>query len=376
MTRHTYPKFALAIALVLTGAFAVTGCSKPKPVQTEAAAPLTLTVAEVTLRPLSGGLTASGNLVSREEAGVASELSGYRVAEVLVDEGDWVKKGQPLARLDDTLLRSQIAQQQANFEQQVVGGQRAQAEADRVKGLDNAGVLSMEQISERRLAAKSAQAQVGVAKAQLDDLKTRDSRMIIRAPVSGRILERTARPGDTSAPGTTLYRIAAEGLVEFDAEVSQADLSTIRVGEPVEVDLPSDAKVTGHVRFISPRVDNQTGLGRVRVALPVRDDLRPGGFAKGVFVAMNRPTPVVPESAMHFDANGASVMVIDAQNRARRVAIQTGQRAQGYVQLIQGPPVGARVALGGGAFVLDGDKVQTAPQAATPTGGSPGGAPS
>jgi HlyD family secretion protein len=151
--------------------------------------------------------------------------------------------------------------------------------------------------------------------------------------------------------------------VEFDAEVSQADLSNIKVGEPVVVTLPSDAKVTGHVRFVSPRVDTQTGLGHVRVALPVRDDLRPGGFAKGVFESVNHPVPVVPESAMHFDANGASVMVIDAQNRVHRVPIQTGQRAQGYVQLLQGPPVGSRVALGGGAFVLDGDKVQVASSA-------------
>ena len=61
-------------------------------------------------------------------------------------------------------------------------------------------------------------------------------------------------------------------------------------------------------------------------------------------------------------------MVIDAQNRVHRVPIQTGQRAQGYVELIQGPPAGSRVALGGGAFVLDGDKVQVAPAApASPT---------
>ena len=361
-------KLALIPVMILAGGSVLAGCSKPPPAKTEAA-PLTLTVAQVSMRPLSGGLSASGNLVSREEAGVASELAGYRIADVYVDEGAWVKKGQPLVRLDDALLRSQIAQQQANLDQQVVAGQRLQAEADRVKGLDNAGVLSMEQISERRLSAKSGQAAVAAAKAQLDDLKTREKLMIIRAPVSGRVLERDARPGDTSALSTTLYRIAANGLVEFDAEVSQADLSNIRVGEPVEVDLPSNSKVTGRVRFISPRVDSQTGLGHVRVALPVRDDLRPGGFAKGSFQAANRPAPVVPESAIHFDANGASVMVIDAQNRVHRAPIQTGQRAQGYVQLLQGPPVGSRVALGGGAFVLDGDKVHVA------GGAGPGAAP-
>jgi HlyD family secretion protein len=370
MMRASATLFVLAVGLVVVGGAGLAGCSKPTPVKS-AEAPLTLTVATVALRPLSGGVTAQGALVSREEAGVASELAGYRIAEVYVDEGAYVKKGQPLAKLDDTLLRAQIAQAEANYQQQLVAGQRAQAEADRVKGLDNAGVLSMEQISERRLSAKGAQAQVAVAKAQLDDLKVRDASLIIRAPVSGRVLERNARPGDTSALATTLFRIARDGLVEFDAEVSQADLGGVTVGEPVQVDLPSGAKVMGHVRFISPRVDAQTGLGHVRVALPVRDDLRPGGFARGAFQSASRPLPTVPESAIHFDANGPSVMVIDDQDRVRRAPIRTGQRAQGYVQLLQGPPVGARVALGGGAFVLDGDKVRVASQSG---GTSAGGA--
>lgn len=350
-------KRTLAIAFIC--AAAATGCSKPPPPKA-ADTNVTLTVSKIVMRRLTGGLTASGSLVAREEAGVASELAGYRIAEVLVDEDAWVTKGQPLVRLDDTLLRSQIAQQQANLVQQEVAGQRAQAAANRVKGLDNAGVLSLEQISERRLAAKAATAQVAVAKAQLEDLKTRDARLLIRAPVSGRVLERDARPGDTSALATTLYRIARDGLVEFDAEVSQADLDNTRVGEAVDVSLPSGAKVMGHVRFISPRVDGQTGLGHVRVALPLRDDLRPGGFARGVFVASSKPVPVVPERAVHFDANGASVMTVDSSSRVRRVAIQTGLRTDGYVQLLSGPPVGARVALGGGAFVLDGDKVRVA----------------
>jgi len=350
---------ARAFALVLACAAGAAACSKPPPPK-PAETTVTLTVTKVALRPLTGGLTASGALVAREEAGVASELAGYRIAEVYVDEDAWVTKGQPLVRLDDTLLRSQIAQQEANLVQQEVAGQRAKAEADRVKGLDNAGVLSLEQIYERRLAAKAAAAQVAVARAQLDDLKTRDARLLIRAPVSGRVLERDARPGDTSALATTLYRIARDGLVEFDAEVSQADLDNTRVGEPVEVSLPSGAKVMGHVRFISPRVDSQTGLGHVRVALPVRDDLRPGGFARGVFVASTKPVPVVPERAVHFDANGASVMTVDTHSRVRRVAIETGLRTGGYVQLLSGPPVGSTVALGGGAFVLDGDKVRVA----------------
>ena len=347
---------ALLLAAALAGGLVFAGCSKPKP-KASADQPLSVTVTPIANKSMSEGLSASGVLVSREEAGVSSELSGYRVAQVLVDEGAWVKQGQPIARLDDTLLRSQIDQQNANVTQQKVAAQRAQAEADRVKGLDNQGVLSQEQIGERRLAARSADAQVASAQAGLNDLKTRDGLMVIRAPVSGRVLERTARPGDTSAPGATLFRIARDGLVEMDAQAPEGDLAQVKVGDRAKVELPSGESVTGQVRFISPRVDLQTKLGDVRVALPVRPDLRPGGYARAVFQGGASTTKVLPEQGVHFDANGGYVMTVGDDSRVRRVNVTTGRRSNGMVEILAGPPVGTRVALGGGVFLLDGDKI-------------------
>ena len=352
------PVLALAAVGALMAAGTLSACSKPK-ATANAPATITLTTAQVTMQPLAGGLTASGLLVSREESGVATELSGYRIAQVLVDEGAWVKQGQPLARLDDTLLKAQIDQQVANVALQAVGAERAQAEADRVKDLDNKGVLSQEQISERRLAARSALAQLAVAKAQLADLKTRQGRFVITAPVKGRVLERTARPGDTSSPATTLFRIARDGLVEMDAEVAEADLAHVVVGDNARVDLPSGEGVQGRVRFVSPRIDPQTKLGHARIALPSRPDLRPGGFAKAVFADLSRPAPVVPEAAVTYDADGASVMTVDAQNKVHKVTVKTGRRAKGFVEVVSGPAVGERVAMGGSAFVLEGDVVKT-----------------
>lgn len=367
MTKTTERGMAIKTTAALAlAALALAACSKPKP-RANPAQPLTVSVAPIEMRALAEGLTGSGVLVSREEAGVAPELSGYRVAQVLADEGAWVKKGQPLARLDDTLLKAQIDQQAANLALQEVAAERAHAEADRVKGLDNQGVLSQEQISERRLAAKSADASVAVARAALNDLKTRQNRMTIRAPVSGRVLERTARPGDTSAPGATLFRIARDGLVELDAEVDEADVSRLAPGTHARVTLPSGESVQGVVRFVSPRVDAQTKLGHVRVALPVRADLRPGGFARAVFQGGARPVLAAPTAAVHFDTSGAYVMTVAADNRVHPVVVKTGGRSQGFVELTEGPPTGTRVALGAGVFLLDGDKVQpvNAPTAST-----------
>ena len=349
------PAALSVLALCLLAA----ACSK-KEVKPAAEQPLTVSVARVETRDLRGGLTASGLLVSREEAAVSSELSGYRVARVFVEEGAYVRAGQPLALLDDTLLRAQIEQSQANLQLQEVAAARADAEAKRVDGLDNVGVLSEEAISERRLAARSAHATVGVAQAQLNDLKTRQGRMTIAAPVSGVVLERTVRPGDASSPGAAMFRIVRDNLVELDAEIPEASLAGLRAGDRAQVELPSGGRVAGVLRLISPRVDQQTKLGRARIALPIRADLRPGGYARVIFSGSARPVPTVPEAALRFASSGATVMTVGADGRVHRVSVRTDQRSGGYVELVQGPPVGARVALGGSAFVNDGDKVQTA----------------
>jgi len=338
---------------LLAGAFGAalvsSACSRPDQ-NASADPPPTVSVAEVEVRVVEGGLSAAGVLVPREEAAVAPELSGFRVTQVLVDQGDMVRRGQTLARLDDALLQSQIDQARATLVQQQVAAERAEAEAGRVDGLDDAGVLSEEAISQRRLAARSAEAAVAVAQAQLRDLQTRQQRMTIAAPVAGRILDRTVRPGDTSAAGVTMFRIARDGLVELDAEIPESELARVRPGLAAAVLLPNGVEVSGQVRLVSPTVDQQTKLGRARISLPVRADLRPGGYARATFTEGGAAAPAVPESAIRYDAEGASVMVVQPDNHVRRVSVTTGARSDGWVELREGPPAGSRVALGGGGL--------------------------
>ena len=353
------PRRSVLAALAACAAVLPAACHKPEASAgaTAAAAP-TVTVAPVRRADLRGGLEASGVLVSREEAAVNTELSGFRVAEVFVDQGAAVAAGQPLARLDDTLLRSQIAQQRAVVAQQKVAAERTAEEARRVQGLDDAGVLPQEQIAERRLAARTSQAVVAAAQAQLDDLLTRERLMTVRAPVAGVVLSRTVRPGDVAAPANTMFRIARGAVVELNAEVPEGDLGGVHAGDRADVRLPSGGSVAGVVRLVSPEVDATTKLGRVRVTLPVRADLRPGGFARATFAGAVHPATVAPESAVRFDADGASVMVLGAGDHVRRTPVRTGLRQGGLVELLSGPPPGARVLMGGGAFVLDGDLVR------------------
>ena len=102
--------------------------------------------------------------------------------------------------------------------------------------------------------------------------------------------------------------------------------------------------------------------------MPLRDDLRPGGYGKVVFGSSGRSAIVVPESALRFDADGASVMTLGPGNKAHRVPVTTGARAGGMVEILNGPPPGKLVLLGGGAFVLDGDDIR--PERVDPPTGS------
>jgi RND family efflux transporter, MFP subunit len=326
--------------------------------------PPTVTVATVQQRALAGGFEASGRLIPREEIAIAPELSGYRITRVVVEEGAWVDQGQVLAVLDDTLLRSQIVQARASLDQQQIAYEKARMEAGRVAGLDNHGVLSQEAIDQRRIAERSAHAAAASARAQLDDLLVRQQRLVIRAPVAGRVLQRQARPGEPSSSGSVLFTIARQDLVELVAEVPEAEMGALAVGDPVKVTLASGATIDGQIRLLGARVSDQTGLSTARVALPVRRDLRPGGFAKAQFIKSGGNALVAPEAAVHYDADGAYMLLLDRNERVHRASVRTGRRAKGMVEILSGASVGARAVLGGGAFVLEGDKVRIAQQAA------------
>lgn len=349
------------LAAMLFAGVAVAGCGDGSETEAKAStenAARTVTTTRVTTRALAGGLTASGQLVAREEAAVGSELAGYRVARVLAEEGDTVRAGQPLVQLDDTLIRSQIDQASAQLQAQQVAAEQAERQAARVQGLAQEGVLAQEAVEERRYAARTSRAQAASAQAALSELRTRRERLTIRAPVSGRVLERTIRPGDISGGGGTPYfRIARGGLIELEAQVSEAELALIRPGDQASVRLPSGETTTGTVRLVDPIVDEQTRLGTVRVLLTPGPGQRVGGFGEARFEGVASTVTAVPEAAIRFDADGPSVMVVGAGNKVSRAAIRTGRRAGGYVELLQGPPPGAQVLLGGAAFVLEGDVV-------------------
>lgn len=410
--KPTLATYILASALSLSG---IAGCSSKadgsKADQTSDKQPTqvaTVTVAPIAMRQMSTNLTAIGELTVRDEIAVATDLDGFRIAQVLVDEGDFVQQGQPLIRLDGTLLdaqasaqaasvkraqaafdaqrSSQIAQvqrAQMSFELQRVQAEQAKRELDRVQGLVSEGVVAEETAEQRALAARQSRfsanaaradvllaesgsktteasaAEIAFVKAQMSELNARRSRLVLRAPTSGLVLTRSARVGDVvTLSSGSLFRLARGGLIELSAQLSEADLAKLKPGTSAKVSLPDGSILPGRVRLVAPLVDGQTKLGRVRIALPVNNALRPGGFGQAQFALPASALPSVPERGIIAESDGTSILVVGADKVARRMKVNVLNRNDGYAAIqANGSLDGLSVILSGTAFVMPGDKI-------------------
>ena len=351
---------ATALTFALVATFALAGCGK-KPVakETDTQRARAVRVVVVEPRAIIGSLTGSGVLLPREEAAVLPEVNGYRVARVLADVGQYVRAGQTLVQLDGALIAAQVEQQAALSAQAAIQAEQAEAQAARVKGLDGQGVMSQEQIDQRRFQARATRATANAQAAAYRDARTRAGKLAVSSPVSGLVLERNVRPGDLAAGGATpWFRIAQGGQIELLAELSEEDMARVRRGQRASVVLSTGSSAEGYVRIVSPQVNPQSKLGTVRISLPVRADIRSGGYGRALFADAVGQSLAVPETAVRYDADGSSVMVVGPDNRVKRVAVTTGPRGSGLVALVKGPPQGSRVVLNAAAFLLDGDAVR------------------
>ena len=295
--------------------------------QPRAVEPPAVTVVPAVKREFVDRLFVSGTLVAREEAQVAARVDGLTIVEVDAEDGDRVKQGQVLARLDrsqlDAMLaendaatkradaaidqaRSLIAQSQAQV-------QFATSDFDRARKLGQ-GVMAASTIEQREMAMKTAQAQLAAAQNALGvaeaDRKSRDAerqellvridRTEVKAPVSGVVSRRSAKPGAAaSTSGEPLFRIIEDGAIDLEADVPEQSLARLAVGMPAELKLPGvEAPVAGRVRLVNQEVDKASRTGKVRIALEDVSHAHIGAFASGEVELTRRDGVSAPASAL------------------------------------------------------------------------------
>ena len=161
----------------------------------------TVSVATVAQTSLNRTVTASGTVSAWEEVPVAAETGGLTAVAVYVDEGTYVRQGQPLVQMNDVLLRAQLQQQQAQVQLAQANVSRDDAALDRAQQLKERGFLSQASLDTALANQRSSTANLAAARAALSETQTRLSQSTIRAPVGGLIISRSVTKGQIIAAG-------------------------------------------------------------------------------------------------------------------------------------------------------------------------------
>lgn len=324
------------------------------------------------LSAVTATVSFTGAIYARYDLPIGTEGETGRITAVYVDAGERVRKGQLLARLDDSILKPQVVRLAASLDEARANAELAQAEYARAEAVKAAGALSAEDIEKRRAAAATATAEVKVAAAQLAEYQARLSHTEVRAPADGIVLTRSAEVGQIATPGgTALFRLAKGGEMEMRGQVAEQDMPSLRVGQPAVIHLTGiDKPFHGRVRLLGAIIDPQTRLGEIRVALDTDPDLRPGAFARGDVVVGRGRRPVLPQTAVLSDEQGAFVYIVDPNHQIERRAVEvTDTTAEGVV-IGSGLTGREQVVMTAAAFLRPGERVAVAPAAASGLGAS------
>lgn len=350
-----------------------------------------ITVSTVGMAQLADRIIASGLIAAVEEVQVAPLVEGQPLDQLLVDVGDMVKEGQVLAVLSKTTLdlqmtesaaslaaaKSAIAQAEAQLVEAQTARDEAQRVADRTTKLREQGTAPQAQADTARANAlsanarvmvatqglESARAQLALAEARLENVSLMLSRTEVKAPVAGKIVARNAKIGAiATATGQPMFVITRDAALELRADVAETDLLRLAPGQKAHLRAVGMGGVLdGTLRLVEPSIDPVTRLGRVRITVDSSNEsLRTGMFVEAEILAAQTDALAVPVTAIGSSPEGATVMRV-TDGVVERVAVKTGIRDGGLVEITEGLAQGDLVVTKAGAFVRPGDRINPVP---------------
>jgi len=321
---------------------------------------LTIQTTQAQVAQWATRLPVNGSVAAWQEAVISAEVGGLRIAQVLVQLGDRVRKGQLLVQLSAGTLQADLAATRAALQEAEVGARDARAQAQRVQPLAGTEALSAQQIDATLAAADMAEARVASLKARLQADELRLGYTRITAPDDGIVTVREAVEGALAQPGQELLRLQRQGRLEWRAEVPGPLLAQVKVGQLARLQV-GNTSVQGRVRQVAPKIDAQTRNGLVYVDVPSGHGLRAGLFVRGELLQGQGQVLTLPQSAVLLRDGFSYVFKLDANHQVRQTKVEVGQRQGDRVEIRSGLDAGTPVALSGVGFLADGDTVRVTP---------------
>jgi RND family efflux transporter MFP subunit len=346
------------------------------PVATPRAAPVAATVLEflprevLTTEPveLHQTLALSGSLRAVQQAIVKARLAAD-VREVVAREGEAVKAGQVLVRMDATEYQARVEQARGNLNAALAQRDIANKTRDNNRALLEKGFISRNAFDNAASQLAVAEANVEAARGALDQVKKLLNDTVIRAPITGLIASRSVQPGEKVSPDNRLLEIVNLDLMEMEASVPTNDIARVVVGQQVRLRIEGlpDA-FSGRVTRINPATQpgSRSILVYVQIANP-QHILRVGMFAEAQLSLLTKTNVLaLPQSAIHKDSNGATVYVID-NGKLLKAPVTLGIEGRSgetpLVEISGGLAFGAQVVRSDMGNLLQGTAVRVVPAA-------------
>lgn len=345
-------------------------------------------VAQVEARTIRSSILASGQLIYLDPVELKPEVIG-KISSIPVEEGQMVKKGEIVLRLDPEVYEASVAQSKASvaqariaIESQKLTIANLQSQYDRQQKLFKQGLVdanSFDQLSNQLDIAKvqlnSQKEALSSAEAQLSQQEQNLAKTLIRSPINGMITSLPVKVGETvitgaNIPGSTLMEIADPSEVQADVQVDEADIANLKLGEDADINAVSYPNDTFHgkVQYIAASVtDSSTATAataqqgvtfEIKIGLTDKKlpRVRPGMSCRAEIFTQSTPNALaIPVQAVLYENNpnsksieptaGAYVFVLQ-DGKAHKQMVTTGVSSDTYQEIVSGLKAGQTIITG------------------------------
>jgi membrane fusion protein (multidrug efflux system) len=362
-----------AVGASLITILAVTACGKkdaaatPSTPVTVSIGPENMTV--VAQSTLNSGPAISGSLVADRTAQIRAEIGGSVVA-VLIEPGNRVSKGTPLARIDDSAVREAWLSAKSSVTQATLAADIALREQGRAEKLLAAGAIAENTLEAARRNYLASQAQLEDAKARFASSQKNLDNTVVKAPYAGVVSERSVNVGDIVSPGNAMFTVVDPSSMRLEGAVPSDQLGAVRLGAPVKFSVTGypGKDFTGTITNIYPSADPSTRQVRLFVKIPNSGGLVAGLYATGRVASVTRQGLVAPANAV--DQRGIKPFVMRLKNgKVERVEVSLGVRDEGTerVEILGGIAVGDSLLIGAAQGITVGTPVKISAPSDKPT---------
>ena len=366
-------------ALAVIAVIATAACGKGDAAAADSAAAETMIVgaeniAVVTTGALESGPTISGSIAPEREASVRAQVSGS-VLQTLVDQGQTVRAGQTLARIEAGGLQDVFLSARAGVTSASNSADIARRELERSQKLFAAGAIAERDMEQARRSAIAANAALADARARLATAQKQVGNTNVTAPISGIVSEKAVSMGDVVQPGAALYTVVDPRSMRLEGSVPAELLGQVRLGAPVTFTVNGypGRTFTGRVTRVNPTADPATRQVRIVISIPNAEGRLVGGlFATGRVASETKTGLIAPVTAVDSRSSTPAVFRIKG-GKVERVPVQLGVRddASERVEIRSGVQVGDTLLLGAAQGITPGTIVNVSTPSDTETSPRP-----